>query len=342
MMDRFTISSKPVLVSAIHAGVFVPESDTEESRTRFTFSSTLNTNIRLKYWDENAYLSEFRNPRQPSEMMYLNSLHSRILDTATALPEVSKPTIESEAKRHRKRKGEDEGIDKSKPQVMASQLEFWSNRRNELHEGGVKDTNQAAQILPDEMTQTTSRSYADLSRNCCLLCSRQFKKAVEVNKHEELSRLHRDNLKNAALVQRALKKLGEDPSLSTADEALYRDRARERRITFKAQNITAAAGVNLIGPVPQSMTAEPAVIIQSRGAALLGKMGWSEGKGLGAEGAGITSAITTDVYATRVGLGAQGGRMGDVLETVKDDAQGKRSNFLVKTKQKAKERFDTM
>ncbi len=56
-LDKFTISSKPVMVSFIHAGVFVPVLD-EQTEARFTFSPLHNSSMKLAYWDDQGYLSE--------------------------------------------------------------------------------------------------------------------------------------------------------------------------------------------------------------------------------------------------------------------------------------------
>jgi hypothetical protein len=58
-LEKFTISSKPVLVSYIHAGVFVPVYNTSNAVGRFTFSPLSNPSVKLAYWDEEAYVSEF-------------------------------------------------------------------------------------------------------------------------------------------------------------------------------------------------------------------------------------------------------------------------------------------
>ena len=58
-VDKFTISSKPVMVDYIHAGVFVPLIGPRDGHTeRFSFSATSNPSLRLKYWDDGAYVSE--------------------------------------------------------------------------------------------------------------------------------------------------------------------------------------------------------------------------------------------------------------------------------------------
>lgn len=55
-LDKFTIASKPIMVSYIHAGVFVPVMTAVTKD--YTFASLNNTAMRLAYWDEDAFVSE--------------------------------------------------------------------------------------------------------------------------------------------------------------------------------------------------------------------------------------------------------------------------------------------
>ena len=82
--------------------------------------------------------------------------------------------------------------------------------------------------------------------------------------------------------------------------------------------------------------------MQSKGAALLGKMGWTAGEGLGAQGTGRTEAISTHLYAQGVGLGAQGGKVGDAVEEANRATGGSYADFVSRAKDKAKERFEQM
>ena len=118
---------------------------------------------------------------------------------------------------------------------MASHLQMWTNKFNELREGQPKteDTGSGDSSKDDD---PPSRSYGDTNRMCCYLCSRQFKTAAEVNKHERMSQLHRDNLNNQELVTKAVAKLEkagikiiEAQTDGTDVQNEYRDRARERR-----------------------------------------------------------------------------------------------------------------
>lgn len=56
--EKFTISSKPVTVSYVHAGIFVPVFNPVPGAEKFTFSPLGNTATKLAYWDEEAYVSE--------------------------------------------------------------------------------------------------------------------------------------------------------------------------------------------------------------------------------------------------------------------------------------------
>jgi hypothetical protein len=178
-----------------------------------------------------------------------------------------------------------------------------------------------------------------MNRKCCLLCSRQFKTEAEVNKHERVSQLHRDNMAKEDLVAKALAKLDKAKELETD---AYRDRAKERRQAFggtKSATTTKPKASAAAPPKPPSPPPKPAM---SKGAALLGKMGWSAGQGLGAEGTGRTEAIQTELYAQGVGLGAQGGKRGDAVEEANKSTGGGYAAFVADAKERAKRRFESM
>jgi G-patch domain len=277
--------------------------------------------MKLAYWDEEGYATE-------------------LLVSTEELDKKPKATKDSD--KAKKRKAEASGSAGIKKTAMSSHLQFWSDRHAELH--GIKkdddeEPNKESEIPPSVAAAPPSRSYADPNRNCCYLCMRQFKSAAEVNQHERLSQLHRDNLNNEQLVARALAKLEKHRDDQPTTE--YRDRAKERRHAFgssrqqnKAKPAAAAAVVKEDEPAPVSA--------QSKGAALLSKMGWSEGSGLGAQGTGISAPIATDVYAQGVGLGAQGGKLGEASEEAARNTRGRYDEFLAKTKNLARERYERM
>ena len=238
-----------------------------------------------------------------------------------------------------------------------SHLQFWSNRHAELHGIKSKDTdvaedNNPSQDATSKPTKTEAnksfvQSYANLAKKCCYLCSRQFKTEAEVNKHERLSELHRTNLKDENLKIQALakmKKAGITPvtnAIADDDTPEYRDRAKERRAAFgsasKKVSLPMKKQADETGPADAD--SKPA---KSKGAALLGKMGWNSGEGLGAQGTGITAPIATDVYAAGVGLGAQGGKLGDAVEEADRNTKGGYAEFVERAKDKAKERYHSM
>lgn len=349
--DKFTISSKPVMISYIHAGVFVPVlHGIGPESARFTFSPLSNPAVRLMYWDEAAFVSELVTTvaSQTSTMKSKESEHAKL--AAAAANEGLVTAGKDGEMKSKKRKAEKDGSASSK-KVVAPHLQFWTNRHAEIHGLPPKDDDdKSATSRTNNKPESASdsppnQSFADLNRKCCLLCSRQFKTEAEVNKHERMSQLHRDNMKKEDLVTKALTKLNKTTADSGAESSTYRDRAKERRHAFNQPKQPAAQHNR-----PQKDTSSTSskekeaevVPVQSKGAALLGKMGWTAGEGLGAQGTGRTEAITTDLYTQGVGLGAQGGKVGDAVEEAQRQTKGSYADFLNKTRDKAKERFESM
>jgi RNA recognition motif-containing protein len=341
--EKFTISSKPVLISYIHAGVFVPVlQPLGDEFASFTFSPLSNRAVKLMYWDEAAYASELVTGM--ADQLYVSKTketeHAK-LAAAAANEGLVGPNKEGEP-RQKKRKVEKD------TKVVAPHLKFWTNRHAEIH--GIPAKNEDAapstaseKLLEKEVAESPpSQTFADLERKCCFLCSRQFKTEAEVNKHERISQLHRDNMKDEELVTKALAKVKKS-SESGSDNSAYRDRAKERRQAFNQPKQPAAQHnrPKTSGAAPPKAEEEEGPV-PSKGAALLGKMGWTAGEGLGAQGTGRTDAITTELYAQGVGLGAQGGKVGDAAEEAQRQTKGNYADFLNKTKDKAKERFDSL
>ena len=231
-------------------------------------------------------------------------------------------------------------------------LQFWSNRHAELHgvkpDAPIEDGHESkgTSEVKDEAKEadTLPQTFANLAKKCCYLCSRQFKTEAEVNQHERVSDLHQNNLKDAELVAKAQNKMvkaGVPLTIGSEDSSEYRDRAKERRAAF-------GAGKKISLPLkkskaqPEEETKDEPTPAPSKGASLLGKMGWSAGEGLGAQGTGMTAPIATEMYVQGVGLGAQGGRIGDASEEADRNTKGGYMEFLERTKDKAKERFERM
>lgn len=353
--EKFTISSKPVTADYVHAGVFIPIFNTSKETERFTFSPLGSTATKLAYWDEDAWASELAvSTGSPKLGSAAGEGQVRsAADQAAAAAEnegLLRPGNEADT-RMKKRKAEANATAKQKKTAPAH-LQFWSNRHAELH--GVKpdistenghESKEMSEVKEEvKETNALPQTYANLAKKCCYLCSRQFKTEAEVNQHERVSDLHQSKLKNADLVAKAQSKMvkaGIPLTAVSEDSSEYRDRARERRAAF-------GAGKKISLPLKKSATQpdeetkdEPAPA-PSRGASLLGKMGWSAGEGLGAQGTGMTAPIATDMYVQGVGLGAQGGKIGDASEEAERNTKGGYGDFLERTKDKAKERFERM
>lgn len=292
--------------------------------------------MKLAYWDDEGYVTELVVSSGESE-----APHGKSKGDAT---DNSNRTAKDSDK-SKKRKADAASSSGVKKIAMASHLQFWSNRHAELHgiqkkddeeSGGAETTSNHGS---DNGHAPPSQSYADPERNCCYLCMRQFKSSAEVNRHERLSQLHRDNLQNEELREKATAKLVKHGITLPQPANEYRDRAKERRQAFGRAK---QPGKPKAKPSTDEKEEDVATQSQSKGAALLSKMGWSAGAGLGAQGTGVTAPIATEVYAQGVGLGAQGGKLGDAVDEANRNTRGRYDEFLEKTKDLARERYERM
>jgi len=166
-------------------------------------------------------------------------------------------------------------------------------------------------------------SFIDREKMCCYLCERRFKSEQTLLSHERKSELHLTNLQKPDLKARAMTKIQQTIEQTTGPE--YRDRAKERR---QQQSKS---------PGPTTASAS------SIGETLLTRMGWSAGQGLGAQGTGRVAAIETQMYAQGVGLGAQGGKIGEAAhEANKNTHRDEYRAYVDMVKEKAKERYNSM
>jgi len=241
---------------------------------------------------------------------------------------------------------------------MPSTLQFWANQHAELH--GDNKNNPAGQAEQTNASTNTrdnnappTQSYVDPVKDCCYLCLRQFKSAAEANKHERLSALHQGNLKDASLITKAVEKLEkagvEIITNNSGADAEYRDRAKERRTAFNQPKqpgfklpIKATSDATAVTTTPQVAESVATPAPMSKGASLLGKMGWTAGSGLGASGTGSTATIATDLYVAGVGLGAEGGKVGDAIEDAARASRGDYKEFTERARDKARERFEKL
>ncbi|KAJ5857033.1 hypothetical protein N7455_007927 [Penicillium solitum] len=445
--EKFTISSKPVLVTYIHGGVFVPVMNAPSGASYYTFSPSNNPSLKLMYWDDEAYVTELvlstaeDDAAQEQKANKTNSNHG---------DGQAKGTKDSD--KGKKRKTDATTSASTKKLAMPPQLQFWSERHAELHginrddagnpaessnpaapttdlaapatdlaapvtdsvaaptpsfadwgklrcllcmqdlvdEGhlryheyasdihreNLKDVNLRILgmcwlviygIIPmptpnyegskdayrDEIEERywippSPRSFADQKRNWCLLCFSKFDTPEELHAHDRNSEYHQKELKDEKAVKWALaqlKKAGiaqdivqEAPKAPQAPAPEYRDRAKERRQAFGRDDTNARQKA----PAPEEEEDETPVKTTSIGASLLNKMGWTEGSGLGAQGTGVTEPIPTEIYAQGVGLGAQGSRLGEATEEAGRNTRGRYEEFLEKTKDTARQRYEDM
>ncbi|KAI5777366.1 hypothetical protein EDC01DRAFT_678817 [Geopyxis carbonaria] len=334
-MEKFTISSKPVTASYIHPGVFVPVYNASKEAEDCTFLTT--TGLRLAYWDEEGYVSG---------LVVGGSGESNQGDNVEAAPEESKESKEKSTDKKGKKRKADAAIapaekPDSKKTIAPTHLQFWQNRHSELHglpQKAVQSTDSDGTGNQDPTQRpSTSESFADMKKLACMLCKRGFTSIEKLHEHERVSTMHSTNLTNPALLEAARKKLAK---YNTSVDSEYRDRAKERRQVFGRSNSPSKASRKK-SKSPEKGTKEEAEVQPSKGASLLGKMGWTAGQGLGAGGDGRTEHVVAEMYASGVGLGMHGAKVGDVEEISKATGSGY-TNFVEKTKQRAKERYEGM
>ncbi|KAG7046897.1 RNA-binding protein [Colletotrichum scovillei] len=420
MMREFTIASKPVTVSTIHLGVFVPElREVTRFNERVSFNPLFNPAIRVKYWEPHVY---------PSQRVITE------VPPGGTSGDGSKGDAADEAKKGKKRKADGNlpasSTKKSVP--MAGQMAFWQKRHVEIHEGkraadavgengqseerapvkislsganaistgpikisltgaslpkapaptaspngapNIEDSQtpapQMGNAAPDKTyTPEASVSYVDREKICCLICMMKYKSLDDLNTHEK-SRNHKNATADEEKVKaakprltardkRMAKQAEEQPAAPAADEESapqYRDRAKERREVFnqpakpkvpvqggnkpvrkdeKTANPPAAAAAASKEKTP------PPAPSKSKGAGMLAKMGWSTGQGLGANGDGRTEVIATHAYQEGVGLGAEGGNLGDAAELAQRKTTNSYAEYVNTVQDRARERYNKM
>ncbi|KAF5670624.1 RNA binding motif-containing protein [Fusarium heterosporum] len=195
-------------------------------------------------------------------------------------------------------------------------------------------------------------SYVDRDRLMCLICMRKYKSVDEVNIHEK-SRNHKTAMENEEQVKAALprlaardkriqKQLQDNPDTAAA-ASQYRDRAKERRAAFNQPTKPTTAPQSKPKSASKSGEAAPAAKpTQSKGAGMLAKMGWSTGAGLGANGDGRTEVIETNAYQEGVGLGADGGNLGDAAQLAERKTKNSYADYVNTVQDKARERYNKL
>lgn len=165
-------------------------------------------------------------------------------------------------------------------------MEKWSGRVKELHK-----EDESANANGSSTSRKIKRTAS--GQPICLLCRRKFASVEKLEQHEKLSALHKANLakKTAAGAEKSSKK--------KETEALYKDRAKERRLmhgdlapshssgpSSRAEAILAQADCSRASSTSTMKTAE---IVRPEdtlgdtnvGNKLLQKLGWKSGDTLG-------------------------------------------------------------
>ncbi|KAI7904946.1 uncharacterized protein BX663DRAFT_501116 [Cokeromyces recurvatus] len=188
-----------------------------------------------------------------------------------------------------------------------SQLERWNRKKEEL-----KKEREA-----EEEEEKAKKNFADLKSLICILCQRKFKSKQDLEKHQQVSELHKNNLNDPVAINKAKMKMDfmkseqeEHQQLQTVE---YRNRAAERRQAY-GQPEKPILTTPLSPPRPLTKSHELETLPKAsvyapisddnKGARMLANMGWKKGEGLGKHGTGILNPIKAESYAQSAGIGA--------------------------------------
>lgn len=162
-----------------------------------------------------------------------------------------------------------------------------------------------------QILQRHEEQLMDFEKNICLLCKRIFKDGEHIIKHRGLSKLHASRLK------RLRKRLFSEEQLDRIErkerEALYRDRARERRLKYgqtdrilpiETSHHKSKDNSSTRNSKSTDVAAKP-LGLDNKGALLMTKMGWREGVGLGRCNEGMTDIIKLESQQGKSGLGSK-------------------------------------
>lgn len=361
MTRSFEIAGAPVTIASIHLGVFIPEDrELTPELEAMSFNPLINPTIRVRYRDLQLYPSEkIVAPEPPAE-----GDTGKVAKEDKAVPQKPK-----------KRKAEGALVESApkKAPVMGDQLAFWKRRHEEIHvdKGGEGASQDAAasgpaktapikfalpggtkpgapsKPLPAEgegqsqpvATPTPEVSYVDRDRLMCLICMMKYKSVDEVNIHEK-SGNHKKAMEQDEKVKAALPRIAaRDKRLEKADASQYRDRAKERREAHSQPTKPPAKPSKPKVDAKQPAKEEAKKPTESKGAGMLAKMGWMTGSGLGAKGDGRTEALAASAYVGGVGLGAEGGKLGDAQKVAESRTKDGQASYLAAAQERARERF---
>ncbi|KAK0937957.1 hypothetical protein LTR29_010522 [Friedmanniomyces endolithicus] len=256
--------------------------------------------------------------------------------------------------------------------VQAEKVKDKAEKASRLPASGVNTI-----VTPAAPSFSNQQTFAvDTSKlKCCYLCACQFQTSEGLQRHLKESAKHAESLISEGATAKGHERLQKasvnadstiklllpatarpaaaaSPS-SAADDQAYRDRAAERRRVETKTRVKEPISVSLKSKVmsnkTSTSTSDTATPAYGKGLNLLQKAGWTAGQGLGkkrdgdGEGGGITAPIEQSLYASGVGLGHEGSRLGDaVVEAQRLTQGGGRGGFAEKTREVARERFERM
>lgn len=163
-----------------------------------------------------------------------------------------------------------------------------------------------------QILQKHEEQLMDFDKNICLLCKRIFNDGDQIKRHRSLSKLHSSRL--VRLRQRLFSGDQLDRIERKEREALYRDRAKERRLKYGQPDrviplepkFPTSVESTISSPIVK--TQEP-LGLDNRGAVLMSKMGWREGTGLGKSGHGRVDIVKLESHVGTSGLGTKSYRV---------------------------------
>lgn len=376
-----TISSKPIEVCHPHLGVFGPVLDQsrDEERYVFDFNGRSVKYHDKRYYASPQTINE-EPPAPPKSSSPVKDDPPAKPKKRTKTEALG--TLDNPAEQTKKVKKESEMVALLNRNQAQARGEDGEGETNETNPDPKSKPFSGTNLDSETGTGKEQSFAYDGKKNgkpfiCCLLCGSSFQKRSGLEIHVQESPTHAQNYKDQNKFDKGLDRLknhgiSEDQTLKVemkrnkgqqneaGDESkpkatVYNDRAAKRREdeakakaagAFKSVSLKDAARKSKGGnhQAPSTTTSEspqPSTPSMGIGRKMLQKAGWTEGEGLGS-GNGITAPIEQNVYAAGVGLGHEGSKKGDAVEEAQRLTKSDQGDFVEKTRETARKRFEDM